>query len=52
MQHSNDKPLIGILAMLLAVFMFSGMDASMKALTGYYSPLQITCLRAACAWPS
>jgi len=51
MQHSNDKPLYGILAMLLAVFMFSGMDASMKALTAHYSPLQITCLRAACAWP-
>jgi drug/metabolite transporter (DMT)-like permease len=51
MQHSNDRPLYGILAMLLAVFMFSGMDASMKALTEHYSPLQITCLRAACAWP-
>ncbi|MBU2223861.1 MAG: DMT family transporter [Gammaproteobacteria bacterium] len=51
MHSSNDKPLFGILAMLLAVFMFSGMDASMKALTAHYSPMQITCLRAACAWP-
>jgi len=49
MHHSNDKPLYGILAMLLAVFMFSGMDGGMKALTAHYSPLQISCLRAACA---
>jgi drug/metabolite transporter (DMT)-like permease len=51
MHSSNDKPLFGILAMLLAVFMFSGMDASMKALTAHYGPMQITCLRATCAWP-
>ena len=49
--QTPDRPLFGILAMLLAVLMFSGMDASMKALTAHYSPMQITCLRAACAWP-
>ena len=37
--------------MLLAVFLFSGMDAAMKQLTESYDPMQITCLRAACAWP-
>ncbi len=37
--------------MLLAVFLFSGMDAAMKQLTDNYGPMQITCLRAACAWP-
>jgi len=37
--------------MLLAVFLFSGMDAAMKQLTESYGPMHITCLRAACAWP-
>lgn len=49
--QSTDNPLRGIVMMLLAVLLFSGMDASMKALTSSYSPMQITCLRAACAWP-
>lgn len=46
-----DHPLRGILAMIAAVFMFAGMDAAMKQLTSDYSAMQITCLRAACAWP-
>ncbi|ALZ77805.1 hypothetical protein ATY27_02875 [Rheinheimera sp. F8] len=37
--------------MLLAVLMFSGMDAAMKTLTEHYSAMQITFFRAACAWP-
>jgi drug/metabolite transporter (DMT)-like permease len=49
--HNTDNPLKGIFAMLLAVFLFSGMDAAMKQLTDSYGPMQITCLRAACAWP-
>lgn len=46
-----DHPLRGIVAMIAAVFMFAGMDAAMKQLTESYSAMQITCLRAACAWP-
>ncbi len=37
--------------MMLAVLMFSAMDASMKMLTAHYGPMQITFFRAACAWP-
>lgn len=37
--------------MVIAVLMFAGMDAAMKQLTAHYSAMQITCLRAACAWP-
>ena len=54
MSHSTqpqDHPVKGILAMLLAVLMFSGMDAAMKTLTEHYSAMQITFFRAACAWP-
>lgn len=47
----SDRPLRGVLAMLLAVAMFSIMDAAMKSLTAYYSPMQIACLRGAFAWP-
>lgn len=46
-----DHPIRGIVAMIVAVFMFAGMDAAMKQLTHDYSAMQITCLRAACAWP-
>ena len=46
-----DKPLRGILCMLLAVALFSAMDAAMKSLTPYYSAMQIACLRGALAWP-
>lgn len=46
-----DHPLRGILAMIVAVFMFAGMDAAMKQLTASYGAMQITFLRAACAWP-
>lgn len=46
-----DRPLRGIIAMLLAVAFFSAMDAGMKALTAYHSPMQITALRGALAWP-
>lgn len=49
--QTTDNRLRGIIAMLLAVLFFAGMDASMKALTTSYSPMQITFLRAACAWP-
>lgn len=44
-----DRPLRGIIAMLLAVAFFSAMDAGMKALTAYHSPMQITALRGALA---
>lgn len=47
----KDHPVKGILAMMLAVLMFSAMDASMKMLTAHYGPMQITFFRAACAWP-
>lgn len=47
----SDRPLRGVVAMLLAVAMFSIMDAAMKSLTAYYSPMQIACLRGAFAWP-
>jgi len=46
-----DNPLRGILCMLLAVALFSAMDAAMKSLTPYYSAMQIACLRGALAWP-
>lgn len=46
-----DKPLRGIVCMLLAVGLFAAMDAAMKSLTQHYSAMQITCLRAALAWP-
>lgn len=49
--QNTDHPLKGIVAMILAVLLFSGMDAAMKQLTTSYGPMQITCLRAACAWP-
>jgi drug/metabolite transporter (DMT)-like permease len=49
--HVNDNPLKGIFAMLLAVLSFSAMDASMKQLTQFYGPMQITSLRAGCALP-
>lgn len=48
---SNDRPTRGIIAMLLAVAFFAAMDAGMKALTQYHSPMQIACLRGALAWP-
>ncbi|MDX3774122.1 DMT family transporter [Chromatiaceae bacterium AAb-1] len=48
---SSDKPAKGIIAMIIAVAMFSAMDAAMKALTPYYSAMQITCLRGLFAWP-
>ncbi len=48
---STDKPVQGIIAMIIAVAMFSAMDAAMKALTPYYSPMQIACLRGLFAWP-
>lgn len=48
---SLDKPLRGILCMLLAVALFSAMDAAMKSLTPYYSAMQIACLRGALALP-
>lgn len=48
---STDKPLRGILCMLLAVALFAAMDAAMKSLTPYYSAMQIACLRGALAWP-
>ncbi len=47
----NDRPTRGIIAMLLAVAFFAAMDAGMKALTQYHSPMQIACLRGALAWP-
>lgn len=47
----TDHPLRGILWMLLAVVMFSAMDAMMKSLTPHYSAMQITCLRGLFAWP-
>lgn len=46
-----DRPLRGIVAMLLAVAFFSAMDAAMKALTPHHGPMQIACLRGAFAWP-
>lgn len=46
-----DKPLRGIVCMLLAVALFAAMDAAMKSLTPHYSAMQIACLRAALAWP-
>lgn len=49
--NQTDQPLRGIIAMIIAVAMFSGMDAAMKALTPYYSPMQIACLRGLFAWP-
>lgn len=49
--HLTDKPLRGILCMLLAVALFAAMDAAMKSLTPYYSAMQIACLRGALAWP-
>ena len=48
---SADKPLRGILCMVLAVALFAAMDAAMKSLTPYYSAMQIACLRGALAWP-
>lgn len=52
MSHAPiDRPVRGIIAMLLAVAMFAIMDAAMKSLTAHYSPMQITCLRGALAWP-
>ena len=51
LMQNTDHPLKGIVAMILAVLLFSGMDAAMKQLTTSYGPMQITCLRAACAWP-
>jgi drug/metabolite transporter (DMT)-like permease len=48
---NTDKPLHGILCMLLAVALFAAMDAAMKSLTPHYSAMQIACLRGALAWP-
>lgn len=45
------RRLKGILAMLVAVAMFSCMDAAMKSLAGHYSAMQIACLRGLLAWP-
>ncbi len=41
----------GIVAMLAAMAMFSCMDALLKALAGFYSPLQVTALRGLTAMP-
>ncbi len=46
-----DNPKKGILAMILAVMVFAAMDAGMKQLSQHYSAMQVTCLRAAFAWP-
>ncbi len=48
---NTDKPLHGILCMVLAVALFAAMDAAMKSLTPHYSAMQIACLRGALAWP-
>ena len=48
---NSDKPLHGVLCMLLAVALFAAMDAAMKSLTPHYSAMQIACLRGALAWP-
>ncbi len=45
------RRLKGILAMLVAVAMFSCMDAAMKSLVDHYSAMQIACLRGLLAWP-
>ena len=42
--HSTEN-LRGILAMLLAVAVFSGMDAQLKLLAGHYGPMQVAFLR-------
>lgn len=41
----------GILAMLVAVLFFSGMDAQLKLLAGHYGPLQVSFLRGITSLP-
>jgi len=41
----------GIIAMLLAVALFSVMDAQLKLLAGHYGPMQVACLRGATSLP-
>jgi drug/metabolite transporter (DMT)-like permease len=48
--HSSEN-LRGILAMLLAVAVFSGMDAQLKLLAGHYGPMQVAFLRGVASLP-
>lgn len=41
----------GIAAMVLAVALFSGMDALLKVLAGHYSPMQVSAMRGAASLP-
>jgi drug/metabolite transporter (DMT)-like permease len=47
----SERRLRGITFMIVAVGIFSVMDALMKHLTAYYPPLQIACLRGASSLP-
>ncbi|MCL4722409.1 MAG: DMT family transporter, partial [Gammaproteobacteria bacterium] len=47
----RPSPLRGILAMLLAVACFAGMDAVLKLFTAHYPPLQVGALRGAASLP-
>ena len=42
---------LGMVAMLLAMGCFSGMDVSIKALAAHYPPTQVAALRGLTAWP-
>ena len=46
-----QENLRGILAMLLAVALFSVMDAQLKLLAGHYGPMQVAFLRGAASLP-
>ncbi len=48
--HTSEN-LRGILAMLLAVAVFSGMDAQLKLLAGHYGPMQVAFLRGVASLP-
>jgi drug/metabolite transporter (DMT)-like permease len=47
----NRRNLRGIAAMLLAVGLFSLMDAGLKALSAQHPPLQVAAIRGLAAWP-
>ena len=48
---NGSEHMRGILAMLLAVALFSVMDAQLKLLAGHYGPLQVSFLRGATSLP-
>lgn len=49
--HAKRERLRGIVAMLCAIAMFSGMDAFLKMLVQHYPPMQVSALRGLTATP-